>query len=265
MNSLIHLAWEKNRTGYEVVDFDRSKVDWSALTDGVPADSIAPNLSVAALQALDEWEHQLAPNNWDPDNHIQLIVPIDRSPIPYSLAQGLFIAFANTEPTPAGVLAFANEHGLLWRDQPDRVEAWYFRIAQLRNAVDTWSKVGDDNPEAFKKLYDDFFEDNPVFVDRIRPTLEPSATKGLQFAFEVNDLLSTMWLQLGLAVAGVSRFIQCSECSNFIEIGRDTGRRHKSVCSNRCRVRHHRRLKGVAASDPTEACLEENSTSPAIK
>jgi hypothetical protein len=248
MNPLIQLSWQKNRTGYEVVEINRDNVDWSGLGQGGAAISAASNLSAAALRALDHWREQLAPNNFKTESQIRILEPIDRSPVHYVPPQKLYIELANTKKTQAGILKFANEYGLLWRDAPSWVATWYTQIDRLRQAIGTWSNEGDANPKAFKILYDDFFDETGI-EDRIRPTLELRPNGGFEFAFEVSDLLSTMWLQLGLAVADNSRFIQCSECSNFIEIGRESGRRHKGVCSNRCRVRHHRRIKKGAVSD----------------
>ena len=94
-----------------------------------------------------------------------------RSYQPLTDATGLFRTFALAKPTKAGVLAFANEYGLLGteryldpdpREVPDamageqvvgeRLSDWIAHILVMKDAVDVWDLVATRDEPGLKKL-----------------------------------------------------------------------------------------------------------------
>ena len=94
-----------------------------------------------------------------------------RSYQPLTDATGLFRTFASAKPTKAGVLAFANEYGLLGteryldpdpREVPDalatepvvgeRLSDWIAHLLVMKDAVEVWDLVATKNEAGLKKL-----------------------------------------------------------------------------------------------------------------
>ena len=94
-----------------------------------------------------------------------------RSYQPLADATGLFRTFAGTSPTKAGVLAFADEYGLLGTEQyldPDprdvadatvegqvvgeRLSDWTAHILVMKDAVDVWDLVATKDEAGLRKL-----------------------------------------------------------------------------------------------------------------
>ena len=94
-----------------------------------------------------------------------------RSYQPLTDATGLFRTFASARPTKAGVLAFANEYGLLGtrkyldpdpQEVPDalageqvvgeRLSDWITHILVMKDAVDVWDLVATKDEAGLKKL-----------------------------------------------------------------------------------------------------------------
>src|SRR6185295_8822448 len=76
--------------------------------------------------------------------------------------------------------------------------------------------------------------------------IAPSGPPQLSLAPEC--LLSAMWLQFALAIAGDKRFFACKGCGHLFEISTEkTGfRSHREFCSDSCKTIDYRRRQRTA-------------------
>jgi hypothetical protein len=188
----------------------------------------------------------------------------------------LFLTFASTEPTPEGVLHFANRYGRLGKGvetqvdpqpgvpsgevQPENVceplSAWYDRIREFSSWYDLWAtrKKG--------KLVG-------MGVHHYLAHQFREATKGLLEARIVWDekqqrplpkivplsLLGAMCLQLAHAVGEDKEYQQCSHCKKWFELAPGLNRADRQFCSDSCRVMAYRarqhRARQLAAEGKT--------------
>jgi hypothetical protein len=106
---------------------------------------------------------------WDGPADARVLTPVpgdqgDGEYAPLEDHTGLFLTFAGTEGTESGILAFANQYGLLgigaWRDwdvEPDeRFSNWADQIQAMRESVARWQNLQDQPGRGDEKraLYD---------------------------------------------------------------------------------------------------------------
>ena len=161
---------------------------------------------------------------------------------------GLFMEFAHTEQTAAGVQQFANRHGLLWRLPKDMLEdavtirEWCRYIRRMQNAVNIWTE---------QREAGDIGNLIEVFSEQTDRSLAMTA----QFRFEADmhlravddpmqaalylkprSLHGAMWGQLMEAMADNAQLRRCAQCPSWIIYGPKTGRRESAkFCTSACR------------------------------
>ncbi|MCH7775749.1 MAG: hypothetical protein IH878_04295 [Gemmatimonadetes bacterium] len=162
---------------------------------------------------------------------------------------GLFMEFAHTEQTPAGVQQFANRHGLLWKlfeemdgEDPVRIHDWCRYIRQMGNAVEIWEKQRENgNIGDLIQVFSDQTEFSRAMTTQIRvradiclrPVDDPMRAA---LYLRPVSLHGAMWAQLMEAMADNAQLRRCAQCPSWIIYGPKTGRRESAkFCSSACR------------------------------
>lgn len=73
---------------------------------------------------------------------------------PLNEETGLFKTFANTDPTPKGILGFANRYGTLEHLTPgfgEPLDQWVDQIRKVRHTVDIWTSAIDEDKRQLRK------------------------------------------------------------------------------------------------------------------
>jgi hypothetical protein len=150
----------------------------------------------------------------------------------------LFRNFADVDPSPEGVQAFANRYGLLKKPEEEGpIATWYDRIRRMKNAVNLWEK---GRVEGNMRPVIDYFAKGQRAVSEVRLTHVPGK-KDPSLNFVPGHLLAAMWLQFGQAVSSSANLRSCTWCSTWFVFGTGTGRRKSAhFCSDNCRKASHR-------------------------
>ncbi len=72
----------------------------------------------------------------------------------------------------------------------------------------------------------------------------PKSDANMRIAFVPSNLLAAMWLQFAQAVIGEYQLKRCLGCGTYFQVGPGGRRSHSDTCSDKCRQRKKRRLKG---------------------
>jgi len=106
-----------------------------------------------------------------------------------------------------------------------------------------WNRVGLEPPHAErrKKLFWLF----NFHLQHVQARMVFEREDRLQLSYAPLTLLSAMWLQLALSVAGDKEFRACKFCRRLFEISTEqTGfRRHREFCSDTCKTKDYRKRK----------------------
>ena len=162
---------------------------------------------------------------------------------------GLFMEFAHTEQTPAGVQQFANRHGLLWGlmeemqgEDPVRIHDWCRYIRQMGNAVERWEEQRESgNIGDLIQVFSDRSELSLAMTTELRikadiylrPVDDPLRAA---LFFRPFTLHGAMWAQLMQAMADNAQLRRCAQCPSWIIYGSGTGRRESAkFCTSACR------------------------------
>jgi hypothetical protein len=150
---------------------------------------------------------------------------------PLSGTDALFKIFVNMATTPERVLEFVRRFGsLTWEGwdatKGDRVDVVLHNARFMQQAL-RFSTV-DQNVPARCGL-------GPSAL--MAAVVWDPATQRPKWELRPNTLLDALWLQLGQALTGGSKFRQCEHCGNWFEAGQGTGRRLDSkFCSDGHRI-----------------------------
>ncbi len=153
---------------------------------------------------------------------------------------GLFMEFAHTEQTAAGVQQFAKRHGLLWRLPKDMLEdavtidEWCRYIRRMQNAVNIWTEqreAGDIGN--LIEVFSDQTELSLAMTTQIRveadiclrPVDDP--VRAALYLRPVS-LHGAMWAQLMEAMADNAQLRRCAQCPSWIIYGCWSGRRESA-------------------------------------
>lgn len=242
MANRLRLEREKSAGGYEIIEFDPSKVVWTASeVEGWkvhPPEGFPPQMA----RVLDRWGMHLEPLPGEEEEPFQVIEPVGRRMVkfdPLAKEPSLYVEFANTPCTPEGLRVFANEFGLLGEaDQPELVELWFHEIRYMRRVLEKQEKSPTGNFSVFEKA-----------LSRVSKRLDwsmwprPSSDKTARFEVYLQppSLLSAMWFQFALAVEDITGFKRCQQCKSFIEVAPGSNRPDIIFCSNPCRMRAYRK------------------------
>ena len=289
MTSPIYLPWERNKSGYEIVEIDPDLVDWNGFQVDIgeqerSVDDLAPTLSAAGKRALDLWGSRLLPFDYETYNEhqrkraerygetfeseagpehkmIRIISPVIRDTDthnPLERVSELFMEFANIDLTEDGVVKFANKYGLLWSDRPPHLDGWYSEIRKMKEIVEAKGKRAKIAPERLTALFESNApgDEFTKFSMPLTPVLNQD-WEGFSVALQPQSLLDGMWLQLAFSISGKTSFVQCESCQNFLAISQQHNRSDKKFCSNRCRTRASRarslKAKGSATRNTKRA------------
>ena len=210
MPTFLWLEWQRASNGYQICE---SLSDaFSNFVDGLPEEE---NLFLGPV-----------------DDEIVIYRPAEDSP-------GLFMEFAHIEPTPAGVLQFANRHGLLWEKPKGQLEdeitirTWVKHSRRMRAAVEMWEfdRKRGKIPTVIKAI-------SQVSWPRAGVHLEPIGDNPMMATFHLKaeNLHELMWLQFAWAVSQNAQVRRCAQCPSWFLHGPETGRRETAVyCSTVCR------------------------------
>lgn len=110
----------------------------------------------------------------------------------------------------------------------------------------TWNRVGREPPyERDREKLAWLFN---VHLQHVQSRMLFEADTDPRLSFAPLTLLSAMWLQLALAVAGDKEFRGCKHCKRLFEISTEnTGyRKHREFCSESCKTKDYRKRKRTA-------------------
>lgn len=213
-------------------------------------------------------------DNW-PDCHLEPVKESFRAYDPFEFT-ALFRNFADTPPTPAGMLAFANEFGHLgdevldlsdrldlletpafeseaeevgWREHVERhirlfdsISHWDDAIRTMSRCVKLWDECrqGLAGVEAIGEVFDTV--NRRLTGDRIRVAFEKRDRTPGGWAMHTypTNLLAALWLQLGRAVIEDKQFASCRTCGRWFEVAPPVTRKSRNFCRESCRSRAYR-------------------------
>ena len=110
----------------------------------------------------------------------------------------------------------------------------------------TWNRVGLEPPyERDREKLAWLFN---VHLQHVQSRMLFEADTAPRLSFAPLTLLSAMWLQLALSVAGDKEFRGCKHCKRLFEISTEkTGyRKHREFCSESCKTKDYRKRKRTA-------------------
>ncbi len=228
------------------------------------------------------WRVAVSGYQWTADGqHLGSIEVYDwryREYAPLDEYTGLFRTFAETPPTPKGILAFANQFGHLgfgaggvggdidadWEDRTDKeweefihsesnnppdmepFEWWSEHVRRMRECVETWDKMqsGRADERAMLRLQESV---GNKLRGRVRVAFRRDRRVG-GFLLQIvpNTLLGAVWLQLAEAISGYKKHRACAACSNWFEVSPEKFRKSRHYCSEPCRSRAYRSRKDKA-------------------
>lgn len=160
---------------------------------------------------------------------------------PYDLIRtepGLFLAFADLEPTEDAIQTFANQYGCLseWRSD------WEAEILAMREAVATWHKLrsGEEDQRGMVRLAYHLADRAGWKNVTVQPRWEG---RTLECRITLRELGAVLWTQFAIAVAEATDFRRCAFCHKPIPVGPDGHRTDKTTCSVACRNKLSRSRK----------------------
>jgi hypothetical protein len=239
----LRLPWEKHESGYEIVHFKPSAVDWNDMdqVEGkvYPHGRLPPPMPILP----DGYGGAVQDSEDDHLAHLKVISPIGNKIEnfdPIEKAPDLYLTFANTPRSVDSILKFAKEYGLLKSDEGhETVDVWRYHILLMNQAISKWEHVQKDRPAAFANIYKSL---SPYSENNLKHSLQEEGSTGalMQF-FEPVNLLAAMWVQFAGAIEGATSFGPCQECSAWINTDPRSNRPDKIYCSTACRMRAYRK------------------------
>ena len=169
----------------------------------------------------------------------------------------LFRTFADVDPTPAGVLAFANRFGRLGvRDET--LADWQMHVAGIRKRVRLADGLGAGNETTLKKALQDLGLLPPRLTlnDLIEAAVATigrelfrilrfegqwnANKKSVELHFSHSTLVEFMVFQLAFSVLEGRRFQQCPGCGQWFQLAPGRNRADRTTCSASCRFKMYR-------------------------
>ena len=251
MPNLLWFEWHRDPEGYRTEELWPEFVDVSSVSEAsdwtarpLPG---APESTVRLLK-LDVWP-RLRPeaNETSPVRYLapvgrkrELIRPLDMNPV-------LFMEFSDLPSTATAIGGFAAKYGCLWDGAPvSPLEAWYFCVGRMREAVDLWKQARDSGD--FGAIVD-LFDSHDTGLDftkgpRLNARLVEQTLGSPSLHIVPVNLMEALWLQFAQAVSANTQLRRCVWCSTWFVFGTGTGRRKSGhYCTERCRKAHYRARK----------------------
>ena len=253
MPNLLSFEWERDRDGYDLIEFNPAGIDWDYQG---PDYKVAPpeRASPSTIRLLGRWGMHLSPGvgthaDWKPSVILEPVGDLTVRYRPLDQHPGLFMEFAGVGSKPEAIKAFADKYGQLHlQGVPDYLRGWSFEIRRMRDAVklmEKGKKAGSlrDWVQVYNRRLDDLIGEkaraSAAFQlmdtdDPLRPSLHAVP----------DDLLSAMWLQLAQQVSSSTGLRRCAWCSTWFVYGTGTGRRKSGhYCSPKCQKAKWKRQK----------------------
>jgi hypothetical protein len=251
MSALLEFECRPAIGGYRIAAFDQRKFKEDDFNfDGDFVGRLPPNATEDERYLIEKWGVTASPMGEEPEV-FEFLAPNSEGTRRFDLFvsdSSAFLKFARVPITPEGVIAFADQFGLLGSGEAGMIDDWYRQIKKMRRAVTAWEKANaTDDFNAVVRLAErqgqqrGFDGGGGVNVLLKKDPL----TGAPRLCLRPNDLLDALWIQLTLAIDGSQNLQTCAECRAWftIEAGRD--RSDKRYCSNACRMRAYRKRKGA--------------------
>jgi len=249
MPDLLLFEWEKDRDGYEIVEFDPRGVEWNRAKHPDWKVPIPKGASIEKAKLIERWDMFLCPAMDDDWRPFKVIEPVGNGNVriePLSNDNAPFREFADLGTGEDRIVAFADKYGPLNR-QPrlERLDVWQTEIRRMHTAVTllekaTTGKSLDEWVASFNRRRPGWMEKKgrvPMSIE-LRTTHDPLRP----FLHVVpDDLISAMWLQLAQHVSASTQLKRCTWCPAWFLFGSGTNhRRSAHYCSPRCQKAAHR-------------------------
>jgi hypothetical protein len=179
---------------------------------------------------------------WQTIEHRRCISPKGRGLHFYDAYTGLFLNFAELEPSEDKILKFANKYGLLRSFRCETLAEWENEIQRMRQAVSLWKEVAKADHITIwenKKIQDSAAQLESLANESLTANTHHGLTwvkDVFIFASQSINLLGTMWTQLARAVAENIEYRQCMWCYRYFELSPGVNRADRKYCSNSCRA-----------------------------
>lgn len=174
---------------------------------------------------------------------------------------GLFREFAAVEPTPEGIVTFANRYGELgvWRAKVrdfagakyaadeaggDSLDHWRREIEAVRTALTNW-----DAKQAWEPIEAAV---NAAFTRYVAPRLVQGADGVPAVRLVPKCLAGAIWVQVAEAVTGTKKTQRCVTCGRWFVLSPGEARADSRYCREACRSRAYRARKERAAQLASE-------------
>lgn len=260
MANLISFSWEKDRDGYELLEFDPTGIEWTLddrglnlSTDGDPKMKYTPtpDASPSTLKLLKKYGQWFySPPDISPETPYIVLDPVGEETIryrPLNEHPAIFMEMEDVSLNPEGVKSFLDRFGPLFKilPAPHDPRIWYPEIQSLKRAVQAWEagqKAGSlrNWVKAFNRR-DGWRQARSSAKVQLVNTDDPLCPN---LEIVPDNLISAIWLQFAQHVSSSTGLQQCNWCSTWFVFGTGTGRRKSAhYCSDRCRQAAHRHGK----------------------
>jgi hypothetical protein len=165
---------------------------------------------------------------------------------PLDMTPTLYAIFADTEASVEGAIDFCNRYGLLTQQQKQGGTIWQtlndflFQHAAMERAVALFERGSAADSALLIKLINLAAKGDQRMIPPMAlfaPQLGIDADDKVTLSLVPQHLLSAMWLQLALHVAGDCKLVRCEKCQVPFVVGAGTQRRSTAMyCSSLCKV-----------------------------
>ena len=199
MSDLFTIEWEKCPNGYKIINKDELEI------------VIPKSHRIKIYRPLNIRTEKLAP----------------------------FHVFADMARTHDGVIDFANNFGLLFKDRFNLVSEFYEYSQTMHSAVQSWH---DGNIDDLIGLFDSQIG---RWAGQISVTLNKNSEEDQpELRIQSRELLHALWLQFAEAVSTGLCIKHCQWCRKAFPYGPDTGHRNTATyCSPKCQKAHYYRTR----------------------
>jgi hypothetical protein len=238
MEQVLRLNWPRCPDGYDLVQFDRRKVDWEKYSrDENPNQQ---QLSKDEQRFLAVWGEHLTIFRPGDEEEQWFLARTKRITKPDIIAKEprLFAKFAEAKSNDLKQIQFVNEHGLLFHNCPcslSTINYWATTMSKLIAQRDSEKRRKDSSwLKATMKHFQSGLGSN---ID-----IDPEIHEGdMRLILKPADLIIAMLIQFIFTGSKAFLINQCLCCGNYIPKGPKQNRVDRKYCSNACRQRNFRK------------------------
>lgn len=263
MSNLLSFIWEKDRDGYDLLEFDPRGIElietWDAKANVMSSPSYIYKATSAAsplaVEILERCGAGFFYEVYDADRSTgsepyNVLIPRGEELVQYHPLDehpAIFMELAETPMNPEGVKSFKDKFGPL-RDYSglEIPEAWYSEMRTIRKAVRSWEKgKKSGSVRTWVKSFNreiGWGEHRSSASVQLISTDDPLSPN---LAVVPDNLIAAIWLQFAQQVSSSTGLRRCNWCGTWFVFGTGTGRRRSAhFCADRCRQAAHRKQKG---------------------